>query len=376
VAKALEKVDISTQCSDLTRVLRPVSAVLPQAGSVSAEIVAGFHKDWDSAATRSDGVTVVVCTYRRTDSLIRFLESLHRFEGSRYPVLLVDASPNADTEETLCQWIEQRGYKGPLAYVRVVAALRGLTKQRNVALRMTGTDMICFFDDDIELMSDCVTEMKRVYRESAGQVAGVAALIVNQPRHPTLLWKLRRTLLMVANLRPGTYHGSGMSVPWGYVQDSDGTVEGEWLQGGATLWNAQRARMFGFCEEFLTYSQAEDLEFSLRMAQTGKLVTATRARAAHFHASSGREHEFGLGYMAIRNRFYIHRQHFANRRALYTFWFTYAWTMDTLMLFGRMLLGQNVKKALTHIAGRLAAAYDLFTGRPDRLLPPAHPPQK
>jgi GT2 family glycosyltransferase len=253
-------------------------------------------------------------------------------------------------------------------YYRVEQALRGLTKQRNFALQLTQTDLVCFFDDDIELLCGCITEMERVFRQSHGALAGVAALIVNQPRHPTLLWRLRYRLGMVAGLRPGSYHGSGLSVPWGYVKDSDEVVLGDWLPGGATLWDAPRARLTGFCEEFSAYSQAEDLEFSLRVGRMGRLAVAPRARVVHLHEPSGREQPFRLGYMAIRNRYYIHGRKFRRRRLLYKLWFAYAWSLDTVLLVRHVAVPQGIHGTLAHMAGRFAAACDLVAGKPDRLL--------
>src|SRR5438874_9262291 len=213
-------------------------------------VEATFFEAWNERATQGRGVTVCVCTYRRADSIIRLLDSLERFEGTGYPTLIVDASPDVRTEEAVRSWVGRRRIRSALAYFRVEAALRGLTKQRNFALRVTATDLICFFDDDVELLSDCVTEMERVFRAAAGKFAGVGALVVNQPRCPVVLWRIRCALGMTANLRPGTYHGSGISVPWGYVRDSDGVVEGQWLPGAAMLWDVSRARKVGFCEEF------------------------------------------------------------------------------------------------------------------------------
>jgi GT2 family glycosyltransferase len=331
-------------------------------------LVAAFYRNWKKSAVTVSGVTVVICTYCRPSSVIRLLESLYRFEGVRYPILVVDASPDAQTEAALWAWCTQDRKGCPLSYVRVEAALRGLTKQRNLALRLAETELICFFDDDLELLSDSVTEMLRVFCKSGGELIGVSSLIVNQPRHPTWLWRLRRALAITADLRPGSYQGSGFSVPWGYVEDRHEVVLGDWLPGGATLWDASRARTLGFCEAFSTYAQSEDLEFSLRIGRTGKLALATRAHVAHLHAPDGREQPFRLGYMAIRNRYYVHRRRFTSRRVLYTLWFIYAWSLDTVMLSRHIAIPGRMCATLQNIAGRVAAAADLLAGRPDRLL--------
>ena len=347
---------ISTTCHIST--LRPES-ILPGGAE------AAFFQAWNEPATHGRGVTVCVCTCRRPDSLIRLLDSLEKFEGTGYPTLIVDASPDLRTEDAVRSWVGRGRMRSPLAYFRVEPAMRGLTKQRNFALRVTATDLICFFDDDVELLSDCVREMERVFRGAAGKFAGVGALVVNQPRRPVALWRMRRALGMTANLRPGTYHGSGISVPWGYVRDSDGVVEGQWLPGAAMLWDVWLARKVGFCEEFSGYSQAEDLDFSLRMGQTRKLAVTTAARVLHFQVSTGRERHFPLGYMAIRNRYYVHRRKFVHHRALYVLWFAYAWSLDTAMLIRNLRSPGLALGTMQHMAGRLVATCELLFGRRD-----------
>jgi glycosyltransferase involved in cell wall biosynthesis len=318
---------------------------------------------WNREATSGRGVTVVVCTYKRPHSVTRFLDSLEETEGSGYPVVLVDASPDTSTENAIKHWMAKRDSSGSLAYFRLNPAQRGLTKQRNFALEIVETDLVCFFDDDVELLSPCISEMERTFREAEGKLSGVGALIVNQPRRPGALWRLRRVLGIVANLKPGSYHGSGFSVPWGYVKDGDGVVIGDWLPGAAMLWNTSEARSARFCERFLNYSQSEDLEFSLRVGQKGQLAVTTRARVRHLEATGGRERHFPLGYMAIRNRYYIHRRRFRDCRFGYALWFGYAWLMDTAMLMRNFAVPRRIPGTVQHVAGRLAAACELLAGR-------------
>jgi hypothetical protein len=240
---------------------------------------------------------------------------------------------------------------------------RGLTKQRNFALGIVTTDLVCFFDDDVELLSPCVSEMERTFREAEGRLSGVGAFIVNQPRRPGGLWRLRRVLGIVRNLEPGSYHGSGFSVPWGYVKDGVGPVSGDWLPGAGMLWNASQARSARFCEEFSNYSQSEDLEFSLRMREKGQLAVTTHARLRHLEATGGRETHFPLGYMAIRNRYYIHQRQFGKRRYGYIAWFGYAWLLDTAMLMRNFVRPRRIPGTVQHLVGRFVATCELLSGK-------------
>ncbi len=44
------------------------------------------------------GCTIVICTYRRPESLARFLDSLPRHGGFPEAVVIVDASPDEETQ--------------------------------------------------------------------------------------------------------------------------------------------------------------------------------------------------------------------------------------------------------------------------------------
>jgi glycosyltransferase involved in cell wall biosynthesis/GT2 family glycosyltransferase len=313
----------------------------------------------------TDGCTVAVCTYRRAASLTRFLDSLAA--GDRRPerLVIVDASPDEETEKALLARQDLDRLGESFLYFRVLEPLTGLTRQRNFALRWVATDRVAFFDDDIVLDPHCLIELEKAHRAQDADVVGVAAVIENQQQRPNGLWRLRRWLGMIGPLRPGTYCRSGLSIPWSFLPPGDALVEGQWLPGGATMWKTAVVRRLGFCENLDGYGQAEDLEFSLRAARQGKLFLAQAARATHLHEAQGRPNYFRLGYMAIFNRYQIHRQMLQDRRPRDVAWFAYAWSIDTLLLTRHLLRPHRTKATLQQIIGRIQAAVDLL-GRRDR----------
>ena len=303
------------------------------------------------------GVTTAICTYRRPGSLARLLESIWKYEGFAYPVLVIDASPDASTESCIAALCAARGGEPPLSYYRVKAEQRGLTKQRNIALELSGTDLTAFFDDDIEFVMPCLTALEGVMRKEGKAAVGASPTLNGQAIAPTLLWRLRKRLAIVSSLEPGRYEGSGFSVPWSFASGGD-VLQGDWLPGGAVVWRTEDARAEKFLERFDGYGLSEDLEFSIRIGQRGKLLVCSWAHANHWHEPAGRESPFRLGYMEIHNRFHIHKLRFRERRLFYVAWFVYAWTLDTLMLT-RCVLGTSAGETVQQIAGRLKAAWDL-----------------
>ncbi len=333
---------------------------------------AGVLEEWGVAGGRvgapsapperlRPGVAVAVCTLLRPESLVRFLESLA--DQSRLPdqLVVVDASPDTATEEALRGLAARRKAAGEIVYVRVGRPLVGLTRQRNQALARVTTDLVAFFDDDIILAPDCLERMESVHRGESRSV-GVAAAIENERSTPSALWRTRKLLGIVSTLEPGRYVRSGMSIPWGFLPPGPGVREGDWLPGGATMWRTEIARRLGFEEGFEGYGQSEDLEFSLRAGREGKLLLAAAARVRHEHVAAGRPNAFRKGYMAIYNRYVVHRRN-RDARGWSGFSFVYGWTLDTLLLARHALYPSRWAGTAGEFAGRLRAAYDIVAGR-------------
>jgi GT2 family glycosyltransferase len=269
---------------------------------------------------------------------------------------VVDASPEDDTERLIKRRIEGGVRTPTMVYLRVSDILRGLTRQRNLALRYVPTDLVAFFDDDIVLEPGCLAELERVHREEKPPAVGVGAWMTGGPRSPDTIWRIRRALRCVADLRPGSYQRSGMSVPWAFLPPGEVTVEGDYLPGGATMWRTDAALDTQFAEDFSGYGQGEDLEFSLRVGRLGRLLMAPSARLEHLHAAAGRPDHFRLGYMAIRNRYLIHRRGLVDRSTIDAVRFWYAWGVDSFLLLRYMVVPSRILSTLRHLLGRIAGA--------------------
>jgi GT2 family glycosyltransferase len=313
-------------------------------------------------AALSCGVTVAVCTLRRPESVRRILQSLDVQTRRPDEIVVVDASSDALTELAVRE--EAAGLKvARIVYVRVGSSGVGLTRQRNRALALARRDLIAFFDDDVVLEAGCLAELERVHREIEG-TAGVGAMLREEPRdRPPAIWRVRRILGIVPNLAPGRYHRSGMSTPWSLAGAERGVVPGDWLPGFAMMWKTDLAREIGFYEAFAGYAQAEDLEFSLRAGRRGRLLMASDARVRDDHALAGRPDAFRMGYMAVHNRWIVHRRCLAGRTRRDAAWFAYAWIVDTLLLGRHLVFPSRWRATVRQIGGRLKATLDLAQGR-------------
>ena len=336
-----------------------LAALFPRKGVVSwfhAGDACGGHGPASGKAA-DQGCTVVVCTYRRPASVLRMLASLRDQTLRPRALVVVDASPGNETERAVAGDPALSSLAGCVLYCRVGGDLAGLTRQRNFSLRCVATDLVAFFDDDVVLAPRCLSEMERVLRERSDAVGAGAAVRGEQvPR----IWRARRLLGIVSTLAPGRYCRSGISTPWGPLDPSSAPIEGDWLPGCGMMWRTAVAREIQFAEDFEGYAQGEDLEFSLRAREKGKLLLAPAARLDHLHATAGRPDDFRLGYSAISNRFRIHRRCLPGRGARDVLWFLYAWTLDTLLLARHLASRRRARPTLRQVAGRLRAAADLL----------------
>jgi GT2 family glycosyltransferase len=309
------------------------------------------------------GCTIVICTYRRPESLARFLDSLPRHGGVPEAVVIVDASPDEETQRLVSRDSSLESRTGCVLYLRVCGRWKGLTRQRNFAVRWVQTDLLAFFDDDVVLLPGCLSEMQRVHRALGAEVAGVGAITDNERPEPRRrrLWRLRRLVGIVATLEPGRYSRSGMSTPWGALPAETAPLEGDWLPGCGMMWKTATVAELGFNDAFEGYSLGEDVDFSLRARRRGKLVMAPAARLLHLQPKEGRLDGFKLGYLTIYNRYEVHRRGLANRSWRDVVAFAYAWSMDTLMLLRHLAFPQRARSTLKQLRGRLHAARDLLT---------------
>jgi hypothetical protein len=278
-------------------------------------------------------------------------------------VLVIDASPDAETEATACSDPAPWALGDRLLYVRVGGPLRGLTRQRNVALRLVQTDLVAFFDDDMVLDPDCLHELETAHRTLEPHPVGAVACIVNERTRPPLHWRVRRLLGIVPTLAPGRYCRSGMSIPWGFATRTEGVLEGEWLPGGATMWRTEVARAIGFHEGFGGYANGEDLEFSLRARTRGRLVMAAQARLEHLRDASGRPDSRAMAYDSARNAYHIHRTCLPDRSWLDVAYFAYAYTLDTAVQALSTLRPGDRSDQRSFVRGRLAFLLDLARNR-------------
>ena len=326
--------------------------------------------------------SLIICTYKRADALLKLLSSVKK--QSVYPneILIVDGSPDTITQDLPLEDTFQNLY-----YYKVEPKDRGLTKQRNFGIQKVaeGIEVVCFLDDDTILEAAYFQEVLKTY-QNFPEALGVGGYINNETKWEHVGknytpkidefyfdgWKrsegsrfiLRKKLNLDANTLPGHLpefsHGRSIS----FLPPSNKIYEVEQLMGGVSSFKKEVFKTFQFSHYFEGYGLYEDADFTLRVSKVGKLYVNTAAQLGHFHDASGRPNQYVYGKMVVRNGWYVWRVKYPKP----SFKAQLKWHVITLLLtFIRstnILTSSKRKEAFTETLGRLVGWFSLFLSKP------------
>ena len=319
-------------------------------------------------------LSLVICTYRRPGPVRRLLEAVAVQTRRPDEVLVVDASPDQETEEAV------RGLG--VVYSRVPPEERGLTRQRNRGIARAGGDLISFLDDDTVPEPAYFEEILACF-ERHPEAVGVGGYIANEvawrqgssqslsvfrdggwERREDFRWRLRRRLGLDSSVPAGWMPASGHGRPVSFVPPDGADHQVEFFMGGASTWRCALLERVRFSPWFEGYGLYEDMDFCLRASREGSLLLCTRARLAHLHDQGGRPHRFHYGEMVVRNGWRVWRLRWPSPSLPDRG----RWWATTLLLaacrLGDAARGPARTAALTEALGRFWGAAMLLRRRP------------
>ena len=326
--------------------------------------------------------TLIICTYKRSQPLLKLLLSVQH--QTLYPneILIVDGSPDDFTKEMLTQNSFQN-----LKYFKVDENDRGLTKQRNygIARVQEASEVVCFLDDDTVLEPTYFEEIIKTY-SLFPEALGVGGYITNETNWTKTTsdyqakvneffydgWKRkdgsrfvwRKKLGLDSNRPPGCLPEFSHGRSIGFLPPSGKIYEVEQLMGGVSSFRKAVFKEFQFSTYFEGYGLYEDADFTLRLSKVGKLYINTNAQLGHYHDASGRPNKYDYGKMVVRNGYYVWRVKYPNP----SFKAKIKWHLITLLLtairFTNVATTSKRKEALTETLGRISGWFTLFFNPP------------
>ncbi|MGD0775200.1 MAG: glycosyltransferase [Candidatus Solibacter sp.] len=328
---------------------------------------------WSISRAHSGGLEdccLVIPTYCRPDEVIALLEHIAHQPDAPVEVAIVDGSPEDGLSRRMQDWRAACDPAFDLIYSR---GPRGLTRQRNAGVDLTTKPYVFFLDDDALPLPGYFGAIASVLANDASKsIGGVCGYVLADPddRVPRR-WALRFALGIVPQIEPLRFGDSGTSVPSVRVKPFAGWRPVDIMPGCAFACRREVFERDRFSAFFDGYSQGEDVEMSLRLCASWKLVWCGDAHVKHNKAQSGRPAGYALGLMDVRNRYFLWKRHrpragFVDRLR---FWLDIGLVVALDLV--RACSGPGRRHALAHAAGLTRASLGCLISAPGYQEPPA-----
>lgn len=269
----------------------------------------------------TESLCFVVCTKDRPESLRNLLRAVAIQSQVPDEVLIVDASTSSSaTLEMLKEFDRTINVR----HIIPRPEERGLTKQRNLAVRLNRHNQVAFLDDDT-IPSRAYFQRLSACLHRHPDAVGVGGYIPSTPweqigaakrgyfvndgwrRQEALRWRALSHLRLTVEYRagfmpPSGYHRSNAFPPSG----KDYLVEN--IMGGASLWRRTVFDHAQFPTYLGGYGLYEDLVFCLDAAHAGDIYLCTSAIVEHHHDPRSRPRRFAYGAMVTKNGYLAWRK--------------------------------------------------------------------
>lgn len=247
-------------------------------------------------------ISVVIPTADRPEALAVCLATLAAQTAQPAEVVVVDASE----DDRAAPLFVAGSARPPVIQVR--ATCRGAAAQRAQGLEHASQPYVLFMDDDVELEPECVERLWAAL-ESDPWIGGASSMLVNQqyaPPGPLNRWVYRVAGGAAAVSPAGRCLGPVVTVFPADRSDLPAVVPVEWLNTTCTLYRREALPSPLFPPLFTGYSLGEDVNLSLVVGRTWKLVNARTARVLHrSRQGPHKPNRFAMARMSTVNRHYI-----------------------------------------------------------------------
>ncbi|MEJ1977681.1 MAG: glycosyltransferase family 2 protein [Acetobacteraceae bacterium] len=177
----------------------------------------------------------------------------------------------------------------------ILFAPAGLPRQRNAVLDRVGDcDAILFLDDDFLMSPDYVAETVSAFTSHPDIVVTTGTTIADGVKGPGIDVETARAMIAAASRRAAdtgldsAAHGYGCNM--------------------ALRLGPVRAHAIRFDERLPLYGWSEDVDYTHRLGQFGRIVKLRGANGVHLGVKQGRSRGDRLGYSQVANPIYLFRK--------------------------------------------------------------------
>ncbi len=267
-------------------------------------------------------ISIIICTRNRFDDFIKTLPTIAVQTRLPDELIVVDSSDEKRVEDYLVS------LKLPFP-CRYSHTQPGLTLQRNQGIRECSNELIFFFDDDVELNENYLTEVEKVFSSDVEHTIGAVGGKVVNPLPQTLRLKFERALFGfiravfgVVGTGSGKFYLSGMPSRPRRNQQS-GFIE--CLSGCCMAFRKEVFQKIKFDEALAHYGLMEDVDISKQTLDAGyKIYYQTSATLLHNESPMNRLKVQQWAEMSIINYDYLFRRNWARDKWR---WLFYYWAL-------------------------------------------------
>ena len=254
-------------------------------------------------------ISVIICTRNRPDDFRETLISLLKQKRLPDELVVVDSSDTKNLEKYL------RKQNLPFNF-KYIHSAPGLTLQRNVGVKGSDGDLLCFFDDDTELNENYLAKIEAVFARNEPELGAVGArlenLFGNQPinlrfRLERIVFVFLRFIFNLDDYGSGRFRLSGMATFPHHLMKPRYI---DCLSGGLMSFRREVFQKVQFDEGLPGYGLMEDWSISKSIMDAGyKTYYEPAASLIHKESPQNRFDYFRWGEMFIINYDYLFKKY-------------------------------------------------------------------
>ena len=242
--------------------------------------------------------SVVIPTRNRENSLRNLVNKINQQTLLPDEIIIVDSSEKKQ--------LSYYAINKSINYLHT--DIKSAAKQRNIGLSSVGenTQVLFFLDDDTNPESTYFEDM--IGTLLSLNAVGVSGIAINPEKiargKPVGVKGFLKKISFLDSKFDGKLLISGIGIP---IREGDGRIiEVEWLI-GCSCWDYQKIKSLKFEEDFLGYSLGEDVIFSARARELGKLFVNCNIALNHIDLPQSDPNVFKFYYMWVYYRFRLSR---------------------------------------------------------------------
>ncbi len=260
-------------------------------------------------------LSVIVPTINRPKDIKTFVDSLARQTCQPNELLIVDQSDNDETRDALDTYKPHLPFE--IKYIRM--SEKSLTRAKNLAVSHVDhqTDLVAFFDDDIELFEEFLQVMASFFQKDPGKKYAVATgVICHDDHNKNAAGGFRRLSASIDSLlctffvlgSPGSGKFKINGSPSFYDGAIGSTSDVEVISGGVSVFRKEILDTFKFDGNMKTYCYMEDVDIGYRISRKYKNALVPAAKVYHHHSPASRSDKIITKSQFIQNYCYLFRK--------------------------------------------------------------------